>query len=89
MPDGSGTVFYYEGDPSDSDCGSVEDRERDTPPVVFGDQLFWDDDMAESSRVLPDGGYAAVLMSPILAGTIAPFRIRIERLGWTITGWKF
>ena len=28
--DGSGTVLYYEEDISDSDCGSVEDRERDT-----------------------------------------------------------
>ena len=99
MPDGSGTVFYYEGDLSDSDCGSVEDRERDIlddwcdsafyngyggffpdaektrPPVVFGDQLFWDDDMAESSLVLPDGGYAAVSTSPILAGTIVPLAL--------------
>ena len=24
------TALYYEGDISDSDCGSVEDRERDT-----------------------------------------------------------
>ena len=94
MPDGSGTFFYYEGDLSDSYCGSVEDRERDAwddwcdsafhngyggffpdaektrPPVVFGDQLFWDDDMAESSRVLPDGGDVAVSTSPILVGTI-------------------
>ena len=28
--DGSGAVLYYEGDISDSDCGSVEDREKDT-----------------------------------------------------------
>ena len=28
--DDGGTVLYYEGDISDSDCGSVEDRERDT-----------------------------------------------------------
>ena len=27
---GGGTALYYEGDISDSDCGSVEDRERDT-----------------------------------------------------------
>ena len=30
MPYGGVTTFYYEGDLSDSDCGSVEDRERDT-----------------------------------------------------------
>ena len=28
--DGGGVALYYEGDLSDSDCGSVEDRERDT-----------------------------------------------------------
>ena len=27
---GDGTALYYEGDISDSDCGSVKDRERDT-----------------------------------------------------------
>ena len=27
---GGGTTLYYEGDISDSDCGSVQDRERDT-----------------------------------------------------------
>ena len=27
---GGGAALYYEGDISDSDCGSVEDRERDT-----------------------------------------------------------
>ena len=42
---------------------------------MFGDQLFWDDDMAESSRALPDGGYAALSTSPILAGTIVPLAL--------------
>ena len=28
--DGGGAALYYEGDISDSDGGSVEDRERDT-----------------------------------------------------------
>ena len=27
---GGGAALYYEGDISNSDCGSVEDRERDT-----------------------------------------------------------
>ena len=100
VPDGGGVAsVYYEGDLSDSDCGSVEDRERDTwddwcdsafcngyggftpdpddthPPVVFSDNLFWDDDIAEPSRMLPDGGYAPVLTSPILAGTIMPLML--------------
>ena len=30
VPDGGGVALYYEGDLSDSDCGSVADRERDT-----------------------------------------------------------
>ena len=30
MTDGDGVAFYYEGDLSDSDCGSTGDRERDT-----------------------------------------------------------
>ena len=37
--------------------------------MVFSDQLLWDDDMAEPSRILPDGGYAPV---SILAGTMMP-----------------
>ena len=80
-----GVTFYYEGDLSDSDCGSVGDREIDTledwcdsafrngyggfppdaedpqPPVVFSDQLFWDEDIAEPSRMLPDCGNVPVL----------------------------
>ena len=42
---------------------------------VFSDQLFWDDDIAESSLMFPDGGYAPLLTSPILAGTIMPLVI--------------
>ena len=30
MDGGGGVALYYEGDLSDSDCGSVEDREIDT-----------------------------------------------------------
>ena len=30
VTDGDGVAFYYEGDLSDSDCGSTGDRERDT-----------------------------------------------------------
>ena len=78
--DGGGVALYYEGDLSDSDCGSVEDREIDTwedwcdsafrngyggfpadpddplPPVVFSGQLFWDEDIAEPSQMLPNCG---------------------------------
>ena len=99
VPDGGGVAFYYEGDLSDLDCGSVEDCERDTwddwcdsafcdgyggfpsdaddtqPPVVFSDQLFWDDDIAEPPRMLPDSGYAPVSTSPIPAGTIMPLML--------------
>ena len=93
------TTLYYEGDIGDSDCGSVEDCERDTwddwcdsafhdgyggffpdvvgayPPVVFSDPLLWENDMAESSHVLPDDGQAPVSTSPILTGTIVPLEI--------------
>ena len=93
------TTLYYEGDLGDSDCGSVEDPERDTwddwcdsafcngyggafpddvgayPPVVFSDPLLWENDMAESSHLLPDDGQAPVSTSPILAGTIVPLEI--------------
>ena len=72
---GGGAALYYEGDISDSDCGSVEDREKNTweewcdsafrngyggfsldtddplPPVVFSGKLFWDEDIAEPSRM--------------------------------------
>ena len=92
MPHEGMTTLYYEGDLGDLDCGSVEDRERDTwddwcdflsfrngyggafpddvgvyPPVVFSDPLLWENDMAESSHVLPDDGQAPVSTSPILA----------------------
>ena len=94
MPHAEVTTFYYEGDIGDSDCGSVEDRERDTwddwcdsafhngyggffpdvagayPPVVFSNQ--WENDIAESSHILPDDGQVPVSTSPILAGTIVP-----------------
>ena len=99
VTDGDGVAFYYEGDLSDSDCGSAGDRERDTwddwcdsafgngyggfrldadvpqPPVVLSNQLFWDDDIAEPSRMLPDGGNAPVSTSPVLAGTIMPLML--------------
>ena len=99
VTDGDGVAFYYEGDLSDSDCGSAGDRERDTlddwcdsafrngyggfptddvdpqPPVVFSNQPFWDDDIAEPSQMLPDGGNAPVSTSPVLVGTIMPLRL--------------
>ena len=39
--------------------GGFPPGDEDTqPPVVFSDQLFWDDDMAEPSRIFPAGEYA-------------------------------
>ena len=97
--DGDGVAFYYEGDLSDSDCGSTGDREKDTwddwcdsafrngyggfppdaddpePPVVFSNQLFWDDDIAEPSRMMPDGGIVPVMTSPALAGILMPLML--------------
>ena len=94
--DGGGVAFYYEGDLSDSDCGSVGDREIDTwedwcdsafcngyggfpldtedpqPPVVFSDQLFWDEDIAEPSRMLPDCGNVPVSALQAFADTVIP-----------------
>ena len=43
--------------------------------MVFSDPLLWENDMAESSHVLPDDGQAPVSTSPILAGTIVLLEI--------------
>ena len=51
------------------------DADDPQPPVVFSNQLFWDDDIAEPSRMVPDGGNAPVSTSPFLAGTIMPLRL--------------
>ena len=93
---GGGAALSYEGDISDSDCGSVEDRERDTwedwcdsafrnghggfppdtddplPPVVFSSQLFWDEDIAEPSRMLSDCGDVPVSALQVFADTVVP-----------------
>ena len=94
--DGGGAALYYEGDLCDSDCGSVEDRERDTwedwcdsafrngyggfhpdnddplPPVVFSGHLFWDKDIAEPSRMLPDCGDVPVSALQVFEDTVVP-----------------
>ena len=91
-----GVAFYYEGDLSDSDYGSVGDREIDTwedwcdsafrigysgfpldtedtqPPVVFSDQLFWDEDIAEPSRMLRDCGNVPVSALQAFEDTVIP-----------------
>ena len=91
---GGGAAVLYEGDISDSDCGSVEDRERDTwedscgsaflngyggfppdtddslPPVVFSSQLFWDEDIAETSRMLADCGDVPVSALHVFNDTV-------------------
>ena len=91
-----GVAFYYEGDLSDSDCGSVRDREIDTwedrcdsafcngyggfpldtedtqPAVVFSDQLFWDEDIAKPSRMLPDCGNVPVSPFQAFDDTVIP-----------------
>ena len=93
-------ALYYEGDISDSDCGSVEDRKRDNwedwcdsafrngygerdgtvgfppdsddplLPVVFSSQLFWDEDIAEPSQMLSDGGDVPVSALQVFADTV-------------------
>ena len=42
------------------------------PPVMFSNQLFWDDAIAEPSQMWPDGENAPVSTSPVLAGTLMP-----------------
>ena len=93
---GDGAAVPYEGDVSDSDCESVEDRERDTwedwcgsafrngyggfppdtddslPPVVFSTQLFWDEDMAEPSRMRSDCGDVPVSALQGFTDTVVP-----------------
>ena len=51
------------------------DADDPQPPVVFSNQLFWDDDIAELSRMLPDGRNAPVSTSPVLAGMKMPLRL--------------
>ena len=52
--------------------GFLPDADDSQPPVMFSNQLFWDDDIAEPSRMWPDGENAPVLTSPVLAGTLMP-----------------
>ena len=106
--DSGGMALYYEGDLSDSDCGSVEDCEIDTwedwcdsafrnvyggfppdtddplPPVVFSGQLFWDEDIAEPSRMLLDCGDVHVSALQAFTDTVVllvpPVAGRIVRL---------
>ena len=52
--------------------GFPPDADDPQPPVMFSDQLFWDDDIAEPSRMCPDGENAPVSTSPVLAGTLMP-----------------
>ena len=52
----------YGGFPSD-----VDDPQ---PPVVFSNQLFWDDNIAETSRMMPDGGIVPVSTSPVHSGYV-------------------
>ena len=51
------------------------DADDSQPPVVFSSQLFWDDDIAELSRMMPDGGIVPVSTSPVLAGTFMPLML--------------
>ena len=51
------------------------DADDPQPLVVFSNQLFWDDDIAEPSRMLPDGGNEPVSTSPVLAGTLMPLML--------------
>ena len=57
--------------------------------MVFSDQLAWKNDIAESSRMLPDGGQTPVSTSPILAGTIVPLDTDTDRTARLDDDWKF
>ena len=94
--DGGGVAFCNKGYLSDSDCGSVGDRELDTweywcdstfrngyggfppdtddpqPPVVFSCQVFWGEDIAKPSRMLPDCGDVAVSALQVFADPAVP-----------------
>ena len=45
--------------------GFPPDADDPQPPVVFSNPLFWDNDIAELSRVLPDGENVSVSTSPV------------------------
>ena len=48
------------------------DTDDPLPPVVFSDQLFWDEDIAEPSRMLPDCGDVPVTALQVFADTVVP-----------------
>ena len=53
--------------------GFPPDADEPQPPVMFSNQLFWVDDIAEPPRMWPDGENAPVSTSPVLVGTLMPF----------------
>ena len=52
--------------------GFPRDNEDTQPPVVFSDQLFWDEDIADPSRMLPDCGNVPVSALQALDVTVIP-----------------
>ena len=50
--------------------GFPPDADDSQSPVMFSNQLFRDDDIAELSRMWPDGENAPVSTSPVLVGTL-------------------
>ena len=52
--------------------GFPPDADDPQPPVMFSNQLFWDDDIAQPSRMWQDGENAPVSKSLVLVGTVMP-----------------
>ena len=55
--------------------GFPPDADDPQPPVMFSNQLFWDDDIAEPSQMMMDGGIVPVSTSLVLAGTFMPLML--------------
>ena len=47
-------------------------HEDTQPPVVFSDQLFWDEDIAEPPRMLPDCGNVPISAFQTFNNTVIP-----------------
>ena len=53
------------------------------PPVVFSNQLFWNDNIAEASRMMPDGEIMLVSTSLVHAGAFVPLMLPdVDRTVW-------
>ena len=63
------------------------DVEDPQPPVVFSNQLFWNDDIAETSQMMPDSGIVPVSTSMGHAGTFVPLMLpdTDRTVGWNFS----